>query len=169
MDFYLSESDDHYAIFFNRSARKISNAPYNGGIGTASIYVNRHVGIDFDRDPVEDTRNFLKNMGYSISDAVVTLTAVDTSELVQKESSYDRFFIRTYCTVGTGNALSIGSYGQPHGTINICVLTDIPLSDSAALGIFQTVVESKSQAMNDLGIVDNATRKRAPGTSTDTV
>ncbi len=169
MDLELQMAGDHYVIFFGQSARFFSNAPYNGGYGNAEAYINRHVSIDYNSDPVIDTEDFLEKKGYDKKKSVVTLTAVDVSTVVEKESHAGNYEMLTYVTSGTGNALSIGSYGRPGGTINICVVTDLPLSDSAALGLFQTVIESKSQAMNDLGIVDRSTGRPSPGTSTDTV
>ncbi len=165
----LQVADDHYVIFFGESARFFSNAPYNGGYGEAEAYINRHVSMDFNSDPVTDTERFLEKKRYSKKKSVVTLTAVDVSTVIEKESHAGNYAMRSYVTSGTGNALSIGSYGRPGGTINICVVTDLPLSDSAALGLFQTVIESKSQAMNDMGIMDKSTGRHSPGTSTDTV
>ncbi len=161
---------DFYLIRFFRAMRKFSSAPYNGGIGESIAYANRHVERNYSYNPGVEIPQFLGRNNIDANGITVTLTACSVLDFVLIEDKIGDHFLTAAITAGSGNAISMGSKGsEGNGTVNVCVLTDLPLSDSGTLNLYQTIVEAKAQAFNDLGITDRITGKISPGTSTDTV
>lgn len=160
----------HYAVRFWKPLRRFSSAPFNGGTGLTSTYINRHVPFSYNGNPRDDISGFLILEGYGSEETTVTLTACDTGKATHRLLDFGSYFLHISITAGTENALSIGSEGKHFpGTVNIAVATDATLDDSASLNLYQSVVEARSQAFNDAGVRDRDTGKTAPGTSTDTV
>ncbi|MEM0156443.1 MAG: adenosylcobinamide amidohydrolase [Thermoplasmataceae archaeon] len=162
--------DTYYLIDFGTSIRKFSSAPYNGGIGTCRYYVNRTVPHDFCEDVLSEGTHFLETHAVEPAQTCMNLTACDVRKFAFREINSAQFHISVWVTAGISNALSIGSHGfSSPGTVNIAMLTDAPLMDSAAINGIQDMIEAKAQAFNDLKVLDPVTGKRTPGTSTDTV
>ena len=161
--------DTYYLIDFGVHARKFSSAPFNGGIGTCRYYVNRTVPHDYCGDVHSEGAQFLEANAIEASQTCMNLTACDVRKYAFGEIMLAGFRISSWVTAGISNALSVGSHGiSSQGTVNIALLTDAPLGDSAAINGMQDIIEAKVQAFNDMDIRDPATGKRAPGTSTDT-
>ncbi len=162
--------DMYYVIDFGTSVRKFSSAPYNGGAGACRYYVNRTVPHNYCEDVLGEGTHFLEKYGIEPAQTCMNLTACDIRKFAFREIDSGLFRISAWVTAGVSNALSIGSHGiSLPGTVNIAMLTDAPLSDSAAINGVQGITEAKAQAFNDLKILDPVTGKKAPGTSTDTV
>ena len=168
-DFTFSKKSDHYLIYFQRLVKMTGNAPFNGGQFVWRNFINRTVRKNYMDDPIIETTEFLMKNKYTPKDTAVKLTAVDIGEVKTKSKNIEGFAFPTLLTAGVDNAISIGGFRKGQGTINICVLTDLPMTDSATINAIQTIVESKSAALFDTGIRDRNTGKLAPGTSTDTV
>ncbi len=167
-NFSLVERTEFYMIHFQEPARMFSSAPFKGGTGTCSTFINRHVDIDYNHDVESECTRFLREYMIEESDTTITLTAADVSKRKIFLNEDSTIFI--IATSGLNNALSVGSIGyHSAGTINIAVVADIPLSDSAAINLIQSSVEAKSQAMNDAGVRDMTTGDPSPGTSTDSI
>ncbi len=169
-DISIDRGESFYLFRFPYPFRKYSSAPYGGGTGHSTGYLNRTVPSDYKCDPVTDIDEFLMKNGMNYTGLTATLTAcrVENAIIERKESSTPPMMVSV--TGGSSNALSIGSKGfSSQGTINIAVISDAHMDDASALNLFMAITESKSQAMNDLGIKDRTTGKAAPGTSTDTV
>ncbi|MCL4345282.1 MAG: adenosylcobinamide amidohydrolase [Candidatus Thermoplasmatota archaeon] len=169
MEFSFDVNEMYYRIGFTRPVRYISSAPFNGGFGRKSEYVNRHVEKDYNSDPEVDVGEFLIQENIPVEDAVVTLTAVDVSTYRRQAEAIGDCSMEIFLTAGFDNAVSIGNMNNLYGTINICMVTDLPLSDSASINLIQSMIEAKTQCMNDFSIKDRESGKIAPGTSTDTV
>ncbi len=160
--------DRFYLMKFNGITRKYSSAPYNGGIGSAYGYVNMHVENNYNFDTNEYVKSFLAEYGISKS-YTVSMTSADIQKYQMEKIFIGNYFVQTAITAGFDNAISIGNkYGKP-GTINMCIITDYPLTDSGAMNLYQTCIEAKVQALNDGKVKDLRTDKPAPGTSTDTL
>lgn len=163
-------NEDHYLVEFGRPVRKFSSAPFNGGYGFCSIYLNRTVPKDYCKDPVADSVSYLNDLGLDADSVCLTMTACDTRKLATGVIKIGSYCAHAWITAGVSNALSIGSRGfSSPGTVNIAVAVDFPLTDSGAVNLLQSIVESKAQAFNDMEIRDVASGHLAPGTSTDTV
>lgn len=168
-DFVFSTKSDHYLISFQRPVKMTGNAPFNGGQFIGKNFINRTVHKNYMDDPIPETKEFLGRNNYSSKETAVTLTAVNIREAKTKSENIEEFGFRIFLTAGIDNAISIGGFSPEQGTINICVLTDLPMTDSAAINAIQTIVESKAAALFEMDVRDKNTGKLAPGTSTDTV
>jgi len=107
--FTLVEKPGYYSILFDQPARMFSSAPFNGGTGYCSLFINRHVGIDYDHDVDNECRIFLQGNGISEIGTTITLTAADVSR--RKIYLSDDRSVFMAVTAGMSNALSIGSLG----------------------------------------------------------
>lgn len=163
-------NSDLYVADFWKPLRKYSTAPYNGGTGLSYGYVNRTVHHSYMADPATEIPEFMGKLGLDCSRYTVTLTACRISNAVRKTEVIGNASLILMITGGISNALSIGSSGfQGQGTINIAIITDITMDDSASMNLFLSICEARAQALNDLGIKDRTTGKKAPGTSTDSI
>ncbi len=169
MKYSFVESNGYYIIEFEDRVRTISSAPFNGGVKKSIRYVNRNVPISYDSDPAVEIAAFLNGLGINGDGTVVTMTAVDISTYYRERRSIGSREMEIFITAGFENATSMGNRNSLYGTINVCLVTDLPLSDSAGINMLQSIVEAKSQFMNDFGVIDQKTGIIAPGTSTDTV
>lgn len=97
------------------------------------------------------------------------MTSADIHKVKTGNIFVQDYFIQAFTTAGFDNALSIGNKSGKPGTINICVVTDYPLSESGAMNLYQTSIEAKAQALNGMNIRDTMTGIVSPGTSTDTL
>ncbi|MCL5990266.1 MAG: adenosylcobinamide amidohydrolase [Candidatus Thermoplasmatota archaeon] len=169
MEYLYELHKKYYKIEFPRPVRSISSAPFNGGFGYADTYVNREVPKSYNSDPVVEIEKFLREEDISALHTVVTMTAVNVSTLEREKSVVGAYSMEIFLTAGFENAVSIGNRNHLFGTVNLCLVTDLPLSNAASVNLLQSMVEAKSQCMNDFEIRDRETGKKAPGTSTDTV
>ena len=166
----ITRSDRICMIDFWKPLRKYSSAPYNGGTGYSYGYINRTVDQNYNFDPDLEIPVFLKEHGLDEHAYTVTLTSCVISNAILLERKLSSGSIFLSLTAGVSNALSIGSDGTGgQGTINIALVTDIGLDDAAAMNLYMSVCESKSQLLNDMDIRDRMTDQRVPGTSTDTI
>ncbi|MGP6206874.1 adenosylcobinamide amidohydrolase [Cuniculiplasma sp. SKW3] len=159
----------YYKIEMPEPSKYFSSAPFNGGYGRRRIYINRHVNKTYNHDPEIEIGNFLSMENIGKDETVVTLTSVDISKFQRKAKRIWNYEMEIFITAGFENAVSIGNRNNLYGTINICLITDLPLTDSASINLMQSMIEAKSQCMNDFHIADRETGKPAPGTSTDTI
>ena len=169
MEYSYELHNKYYKIEFPRPVRFISSAPFNGGFGYADTYVNREVPKSYNSDPVVEIEKFLHEEDISALRTVVTMTAVNVSTLERDERVVGAYSMKIFLTAGFDNAVSIGNRNHLFGTVNLCLVTDLPLSNAASVNLLQSMVEAKSQCMNDFEIRDSETGNKAPGTSTDTV
>lgn len=166
----IRRSKKSFLIDFWKPLRKYSSAPYNGGMGYSCGYLNRTVGQNYNYDPELEIPEFLRNHGLYGQLYTVSLTSCIVSNAITLERKISSGSIFISVTAGTTNSLSIGSDGRVgQGTINIAIVTDITIDDDAAMNLFMSVCEAKSQLLNDIGIMDPVTGRSAPGTSTDSV
>ncbi|MCW6168549.1 MAG: adenosylcobinamide amidohydrolase [Thermoplasmatales archaeon] len=168
MEYSYELHKKYYKIEFRHPVRFISSAPFNGGFGHANIYVNREVPKSYNSDPAVEIEKFLHEEDISAPLTVVTMTAVNVSTLEMDKRVVGAHSMEIYLTAGFENAVSIGNRNHLFGTVNLCLVTDLPLSNAASVNLLQSMVEAKSQCMNDFEIRDMETGNKAPGTSTDT-
>lgn len=166
----IKRSEDTFLIDFWKPLRKYSSAPYNGGIGYSCGYINRTVEHNYNSDPELEIPKFLMNYGLYDQLYTVSITSCSVSNAITLERKLSSGSVFISVTAGISNALSIGSDGTVGpGTINIALVTDVTIEDDAAMNLFMSVCEAKSQLLNDTGIRDQVSGRSAPGTSTDSV
>lgn len=80
--------------------------------------------------------------------------------------------VRTYATVGLGNALAAGdpvTPVPPFGTINLAVIVAATLSTEALLECIAIATEAKARFLHERGVTSTVSRAMATGTGTDCV
>ncbi|MDR2614227.1 MAG: adenosylcobinamide amidohydrolase, partial [Candidatus Accumulibacter sp.] len=111
-------------------------------------------------------------------------TAADMNNLAVAVREYGPFSVAALVTAGAGtNALRAGvdegahiegegkdKDGEPHGTINVLLLTNARLSEGAMAQAIVMVTEAKTAALEDLHVPSSYTKgAQATGTGTDSV
>ncbi len=95
------------------------------------------------------------------------------------DQSYQELTVSCLATGGVGNALRMGvdranwmerngKYVNTHGTINIILLTNVPLTDGAMARAIITATEAKTAALQDMDARSSVSpQNQATGTGTD--
>ncbi len=89
-----------------------------------------------------------------------------------RRSDDGRFAVRTYATVGLGNALAAGdpvAIVPKFGTINLIVVIAGTLSDEALLESIAIVTEAKARFLSERRVLSGISSALATGTGTDCV
>jgi len=166
---------DHVFIQCGQTYQTISNAPYRGGPGSGDLFVNWKVPLDYDcTDPVAMMREALVKWGYDPETAIGLQTAAHITHTSFAEETGDEFKLLVCASAGTGNSARAGLERETFsayvpGTVNIMVLIDGRLTDSAMVNAIISATEAKSAAFADLDIRDRSYGCVATGTSTDAV
>jgi len=119
-----------------------------------------------------------KNLKLNIADITKMATAADMDNLAVVTKEYGPLTVTALVTAGAkGNAIRTGvdegshiEGREPHGTINIMLLTNARLTDGAMARAIVTVTEAKTAALEDLRVPSTYTKNvQATGTGTDSV
>lgn len=167
--------DQYVAIQTATPMKVVSSAMHNPGFGYYTHLLNRSVPKTYDeRKPHQELRSFLQLEGYSISNTVAMMTAVNACFAIIREFTYEGIHLVVMITAGLGNAVDITRafhrQEQYHaGTINTWVLINGKLSDEALFQAMISTTEAKVKALIDENIVDPTTGTQATGTSTDSL
>ncbi|MFB9277767.1 adenosylcobinamide amidohydrolase [Cohnella cellulosilytica] len=166
---------DHISIACGRSYETLSNAPYRGGPGSGERFVNWKVPLNYDcADPAAMMHEALIRWGYDPAKAVGLQTAAHLTHAAFAEEAGDECRLLVCASAGTGNAARAGlaretfSAYEP-GTVNLIVLVDGKMTESARVNAVITATEAKSAAFADLDVRDRSLGRTATGTSTDAV
>lgn len=171
--------------------RTLNTTIWGGGFGFNRHIVNRHVDKTYNcEDPVVEMNHFLQAQGLYPGDVAGMLTAAyvedvgyrvmmlpPNSDFVGNNYPIDEALqVCAWVTMGLGNAARAGMERKPEelfpGTINIVLLIDGNLSDSAMANCLITATEAKTAALQDLGIYlndQNGNERLATGTTTDAI
>jgi adenosylcobinamide hydrolase len=135
--------------------------------------------VDFD---LGIDRKVIKSLGLVPEQIAILNTAVNMEHAAVCEQEYEDLKVYCFASAGTtGNALRMGEdkanwternglYVSPLGTINVIVVTNAKLTDTAMARAIITVTEAKTAALQDLNIKSSLNpKKQATGTGTDHV
>jgi len=135
--------------------------------------------VDFD---LGIDQKVIKSLGLVPEQIAILNTAVNMEHAAVWEEEYEDLKVCCFASAGaTGNALRMGEdkagwteknglYVNPLGTINIIVVTNVKLTDTAMAREIITVTEAKAAALQDLKIKSSLSPKmQATGTGTDHV
>jgi len=124
----------------------------------------------------------VKELGYKDKELTLLSTGVDMDNLSIKRKKFREFEVVCFVTAGiSSNAMRAGedrakSYEKngkffKTGTINIILITNVSLTDSALTRAIITATEAKTKALQDLDIRSSYTplKNQATGTGTDNV
>jgi adenosylcobinamide hydrolase len=119
-----------------------------------------------------------RNLSLKKTDITKMATAADMDNLAVVTKEFKQLTVTVLVTAGAkGNAIRTGvdegthiEGEEPHGTINIMLLTNARLTDGAMARAIVTVTEAKTAALQDLNVPSSYTKNvQATGTGTDSV
>lgn len=166
--------------------RVLSSAPQGGGLRVASYVLNHQVeanrsvtgtrSMTFE-DPAHYLRKVASRMGIPVP-TIGLMTAVPMTQLVTARAAADGLWVECFATVGVTNAVRAGEWPPEVGagdrvgklgTINLILITNGSLSQSAMVGAVQVVTEAKSGVLHDHDVLSCRSSAAATGTGTDAV
>lgn len=153
----------------------LSSAVHPGGFSYADRIVNWKVPLTYQcDDPVRDLISQCEEWTCEPQHTIGLITAAKLTHASIAEYLGDRFKLLCCTTVGTSNAARAGlprhtfSAYTP-GTINTIILIDGQMTEAAMVNAVITATEAKTAALQQLGIVEQATGHSATGTTTDAI
>lgn len=151
----------------------ISSSLWNGGVHIANAFVNYRVPLYYEsNDPINDMLEFIASEQLSKEYTIGLMTAANLADAVIGEWRQEDYSLFVLVTSGTSNAARAGTPRQTYpayhaGTINIFVIIDGRLSESAIINSLITATEAKCAALADYGIIEQSNGLIATGTTTD--
>lgn len=153
----------------------LSSAVHNAGMGWYANFINRTVKPDYEIHNVkEEYFEYLVKEGFSPTNTVGMMTAVDTKKAVIKNYKVPFGEVFVVVTAGVGNAVDVSqSYKRNNyfhvGTINTWIIINGKLSDEAFVQAMMTATEAKSKALQHEEVYDAISNTIATGTPTDSL
>lgn len=167
---------DELVVFqAEKQLRTWSSAVINAGSGWYRSFVNRRVDAQYNIDNAQmEMQEFLANHGFSETETVGMMTAVQTKDAVIKEYVGDFGSVFIMVTAGVGNAVDVSKAYEVEnfpvvGTINTWIIINGTLAEEAFLQAVITATEAKTKALTAESIMDPRTGTIATGTSTDSI
>lgn len=168
-------SSEMVRIESDQALSVLSSAIYGEGKLETKTLINRYVGLAYDCEkPEDEVRTWLLRHGYS-ADAVVLLTAAYVHLARIKVIDTSLFRLAAIVTAGVSNAARAGeTYPifidrlQMPGTINIMLVIDGYLTESAFVNAVIMATEAKAAALQEMKVKDGK-GKIATGTTTDAI
>lgn len=167
---------DELVVFqAEKQLRTWSSAVINAGSGWYRSFVNRRVDAQYNIDNAQmEMQEFLANHGFSETETVGMMTAVQTKDAVIKEYEGDFGSVFIMVTAGVGNAVDVSKAYEVEnfpvvGTINTWIIINGTLAEEAFLQAVITATEAKTKALTAESVMDPRTGTIATGTSTDSI
>jgi adenosylcobinamide amidohydrolase len=154
--------------------RAVSWAVYGGGFSIPRIIVNHSINVnEWIEDGAAYAASFVHQQGFP-KESIVMMTAVEQrfQSCADRRSDDGRIALRTYATVGLGNARAAGdpvAIAPKFGTINLIVAIAGTLSDEALLECIAIVTEAKARFLSERRVLSGISGALATGTGTDCV
>ncbi|MBA7548018.1 hypothetical protein ES705_40464 [subsurface metagenome] len=125
----------------------LSSAVYNGGFVSAKTILNLNVSKDFKGNAFELFDSFLDEQGLETDEVVGMMTAVtmNNARIIEKED------VTAVITAGISKSISIS---KSSSTVNIILLINNNLSQSAMANAVIVATEAKTAAFFDLDVHD---------------
>ncbi len=174
-------------IDLEKRLKVLSSAACHGGLVKARYIMNHQVPANPVAasatlptrrwtDPAKYLKQVAGEMGVT-GEAVALMTAVPMKQLVTLRAAADNLWVEGFITVGVTNAVRAGepvrsAEGRRRaspGTINVILVTNARLGESAMVGAVQVVTESKAAVLLAAGVPSWTGRRGATGTGTDAV
>ena len=174
-------------IDLEKRRKVLSSAPCYGGLSQTRYIMNHQVPANPVAAPAvvprcrwTDPQQYLTQVARERGVAgrtVALMTAVPLNNLVTLRESAGDLWVEVFITVGVTNAVRAGepvphaegSRSRKPGTINIIVVTNARLPDSAMVGAVQVITESKASVLLAADVPSWTGRRGATGTGTDAV
>ncbi len=161
-------------VRFTEPLEVLSSAVLNGGSSVASAFFIMEVPKDYDPDdPYVDAVRVRDELGLP-EDTVGMMTAAEVDLVFNmKEASYEGMDVSAIATAGLSNHVVAGEvlddYGEKSlhsairmnrmmaGTINVGVVSPVPLTMEGKVNMFMPLIEAKTAALADHGFVETGT------------
>jgi len=172
---HFTVSDNYVVLQSETPLKTLSSAVVNAGSGWFRTFVNRNVKADYAcDDSTKEMLDYLVAHGFSTTDTVGMMTAVQTNHAVIEEYTGAFGSIVIAVTAGVGNAVDVSkAFEREHepyvGTINTWIIVNGQLSDEAFIQAMITATEAKTKALQHEDVRDPITHTLATGTSTDSL
>lgn len=177
--------DRTVVIDLGRRCRVLSSAPHGGGLRTTRYVLNHQVPSHTPAQggarrrwpsPAATLRTLAQTLEVD-RECVGLMTAVPMTQLVHRRLRSGVLWVECFATVGVTNAVRAGDWPLPPaarasarvGTINLIVITNVPMTPSAMVGAVQVITESKTGVLRDHRIPTQQGVQGATGTGTDAV
>ncbi|NLY78871.1 MAG: ATP-binding cassette domain-containing protein [Lysinibacillus sp.] len=167
--------EDFIAFIAEFPLKVLSSAVHNAGLGWYATFLNRTVPQEYNIDNVKtEFLQYIIHKGFSPTNTVGMMTAVDTKKAVIKEYPASFGSLIVIVTAGIGGAIDVSraferTAYESIGTINTWVIINGKLSDEAFVQGMMTATEAKSKALQSENIVDKLSNTIATGTPTDSL
>jgi iron complex transport system ATP-binding protein len=167
--------------------RVLSSAPQGGGFTVATHVLNHQVDSSpivtgaGQKQSLPSASRYLRKLAVILglgADTVGLMTAVPMTQLVTARASSGTVWVECFATVGVTNAVRAGELPaipsfpkqtRKLGTINLVLVTNVGLSNSALVGAVQVATEAKTGVLRDHKVPTWTGRSGATGTGTDAV
>ncbi len=170
-------------IDLGRARPILSSAPYHGGFVRARHILNHqvaplsHASRSRNRcDPGRYLTRVAASLGiHGRCVGFMTAVPMTRSVMLREEDTRCGLWVECFCTVGVTNAVRAGDppvdcrRRRPLGTINIILVTNACLTDSAMVGAVQVATESKAAVLLEREVPSSVSGELATGTGTDAV
>lgn len=172
---HFSVSNEYVVLNAITPLKTVSSAVVNAGFGWFRSFVNRHVKADYECDDTsKEMFDYLEAQGFSTTDTVGMMTAVQTKHAVIEEYKGTFGSVIIAVTAGVGNAVDVSrAFEREHepyvGTINTWIIINGKISDEAFIQAMITATEAKTKALQHEDVRDPITNTLATGTSTDSL
>jgi iron complex transport system ATP-binding protein len=151
--------------------KALSSAVLNGGFIESQSILNYQVPLDYSHDdPKKDLKRVSEALGLKLP-VIGLMTGVNIKNVSIKNEASNNISTCAIITAGLSNPAAAGDYipVQDFGTINIIVLIDADLTDSALVDAIKTITEAKALVLHDLDIRSPYSKHFATGTTSDVV
>lgn len=149
----------------------LSSAILNGGLVHARSIVNYHVSSNFSNpNPELFLKRAISRLGLP-APVVGLMTAVNIKNL-SIQSDEDGVPVCCLATAGLSYPAAAGDRTEQashQSTVNIILIVDGDLTESATVGAVKTATEAKALALRDLDVRSRFSREGASGTTTDSL
>lgn len=143
----IERNDDYIAVFGD--FKVLSSAVYNGGFRRTKTIINLGVPPDFNEEPVSFYKSFISSKGFESPIGMMTAASMKNAKTVER-----------------GDVIGITTAGLC-GTINIILLINKDLIESAMVNAVIVATEAKAAALSHLNIRKGS--EVITGTPTDSI
>ncbi|MCK9564275.1 MAG: adenosylcobinamide amidohydrolase [Bacteroidales bacterium] len=176
---HLSHCADWVTLAFETPHRVLSSAVLGGGISHSQRWLNLRVsGAAVHESPQTTLATLCRRQGWE-ANTVAMMTAASMASLRVRHTTLGKETLMVLVTAGLSNARRAGDpaeyrllcSGPPPepGTINLALVTSIPLSDAALVESALVATEAKAALLQELGIRSPVSGAIATGTGTDAI
>lgn len=170
-------------ISFKGEKRRILSTldGYRRVMYVANVYVPGELSEFSMKEYPRFKRGLLRSLGLNARSIAFISTGADMDNVAFCERFFQEFGVCCFATAGTGNALRSGvdtanyverngKFEYVPGTINIIILSNVPLTGGAMARAIITATEAKSAVLQDLDVHSSYSPElQATGTGTDNI